>query len=376
MSDAEPPPFFITYRLPLFAPVIAPAGEIYVAIADICRALELTLEEVAEVGVGPDAAVRISFADIDAMDAREPDRVVPGALCTIPVLNVGARTTTGKDVSAFTLAYSALVLALRTIRAMTLEPLSAPNIHALPPIITYVVHKGAGDREPTEAMFFYDKRMGEYVPQALHLSEDQLSAITVAASQLARRQPSFVVRDLRAQAEVSRLVHHDNAGACIRLALAAEVALDSVLLSLMWEEGARPVDASSVWEKALKTRVKQQYHLRLGGQWNPDNPATSIGIWFDRVAALRNRAVHAGYQPTDREVSQAERAVQGLLDYVIGLVCGAAERYPQTLLKLLSPDSALAQTSGAGHRAVEATISQVEALSASFDKWFREFAAL
>lgn len=146
------------------------------------------------------------------------------------------------------------------------------------------------------------------------------------------------------EAEQTLTVDGDFANAIVMAAQACEILLDGVLGLMLWEEtGGAPestgdVDAAAaVLATPLASRVKKEYHPRLGGQWNPLG-ASPVGEWSRKVAGPRNRVVHRGFRPTADEAADALNAMRGLDDYVTELLAAQARKSPRTALMWVGED--------------------------------------
>jgi len=134
--------------------------------------------------------------------------------------------------------------------------------------------------------------------------------------------------EFRREAQVA--LEHDGAyrTAVLFNATACEILLDELLAHMMWEEGQRPEDAAGTFGGPwLTSRVKQQYHPRLGGQWALDQPGPLLD-WHHDVAGLRNRVVHSDYEPTLQETHTAFDAAKTLETYLGDLVARARAASP------------------------------------------------
>src|SRR4030095_14628537 len=96
----------------------------------------------------------------------------------------------------------------------------------------------------------------------------------------------------------------DMRAATIYAAIAAESLLTEVQLHLMWEEKRTPEEVANSWIESLDTRIRTEFHTRLGGNWDP-TASGPIGRWNSSVSALRHRVVHAGYTPSFEEAKDA-----------------------------------------------------------------------
>ena len=116
--------------------------------------------------------------------------------------------------------------------------------------------------------------------------------------------------------------------AIIHLGIACEVLFDGLLGMLMWEEGRSVEEAAQVFSGTITTRIKNEFHVRLGGTWRLDRG--ELGRWGKCVADTRNRVVHAGYRPGGQEAFEAERAADDLRDFVARRLSAKGKTYPFT----------------------------------------------
>jgi len=137
--------------------------------------------------------------------------------------------------------------------------------------------------------------------------------------------------DLDREAKVAWYREGNARSAVIFIAAACESLLDDLLKHLLWEDGQRPEDCASLFDKDDKVskRVKSHFSSRLRGQWSLDSPGP-VADWFHNAAELRNRAVHTGYEPSDEQVTAAFAAATRLVDYIADRVTSQVRRYPRT----------------------------------------------
>lgn len=60
------------------------------------------------------------------------------------------------------------------------------------------------------------------------------------------------------------------------------------------------------------TMVKREFSTRLGGSWDINNERKDVGNWFKNCYELRNKIIHAGYEPSFKEVDQGLGAALNL----------------------------------------------------------------
>jgi len=130
----------------------------------------------------------------------------------------------------------------------------------------------------------------------------------------------------------------DNASQVIALASVGEVLLNMVLRLLMIEEGNTldAVDALIAEPRGgLKARVRRNYHERLGGSWDPDDPRSAVGQWWAKTQGVRGRVLHGGYWPQHGEADAASAATKGLEQFVDQRLAASLRSYPKTAISKL-----------------------------------------
>ncbi|NGP09341.1 hypothetical protein G6038_28485 [Rhodococcus sp. 14C212] len=168
----------------------------------------------------------------------------------------------------------------------------------------------------------------KFGPLAEHLGSVDLALVAEGVARLRFGDPvlNFVERKIDAQYELS--VKGKHANAVIQLAIACEVVLDGLLGLALWEEGVSDTDAAAVFSSDITPRLKSECGSRFGGNWSLDTGILSS--WFEDVAGMRNRIVHAGYQPTAAEAKRADAVVVTLAERISDRLCDKFRRYPRT----------------------------------------------
>lgn len=116
-----------------------------------------------------------------------------------------------------------------------------------------------------------------------------------------------------------------------------EMFLGTLLSELLALEGRTADEITDVFENtAFVSRVKREYHSRLGGHWNPDASSSAIGEWYSHTYSVRNRVIHAGYRPTIDEVRAALVSTQGFIDFIIQRLRRRKRQYGG-ILELVDP---------------------------------------
>lgn len=168
------------------------------------------------------------------------------------------------------------------------------------------------------------------------LTDDQLKGISGAMSGAERRHAFAVYAEFIRESRLALERDGDYRAAVVFSATAAEVLLDDLLSYLLWEEGNRPEEGAIVFDKGfLLSRVRSEYHPRLGGDWGPSSQP--IEAWRLFTASVRHRVVHAGHEPDVEAARRAVEATGALEDFVVTRVIDQKTigRYPRTALRLL-----------------------------------------
>lgn len=107
-----------------------------------------------------------------------------------------------------------------------------------------------------------------------------------------------------------------------------ETFLGAAMYQMLLVEGMSAPDAERALEETpFMSRVKKEFHTRLGGAWNPDHAKSPVGNWYTNTYLLRNRIAHAGYHPLFGEAENAVSAAMELQAHVIGLIRNTKKPY-------------------------------------------------
>ncbi len=109
--------------------------------------------------------------------------------------------------------------------------------------------------------------------------------------------------------------------ACIFVQMMIENMLDNLFTQLLLLEGKNNTEANEIREGIpFLSLVKKEFHVRVGGQWDVNNPKSECGTWYNKTYITRNRVSHGGYFPTLKEASEAVDAAQNLRVYILSLL--------------------------------------------------------
>lgn len=75
--------------------------------------------------------------------------------------------------------------------------------------------------------------------------------------------------------------------------------------------------------------IKKEMPRRLGGNWNLNNERFPVGKWYKRTYELRNRIVHAGYNPTREETAEALNDAEEFREWLVSRATEKRKKYPK-----------------------------------------------
>lgn len=236
---------------------------------------------------------------------------------------------------------SALEQALDSIRAVqkayyavTKTPTTLVRPEGLPFVVMFAIAKNDETGKPIE-----HQGLGTFLchdhPQFARDDVDFDGPFGQALSIITSGGPMNAYLDAIREARVADLLRGEYKTAAIYYASAAEVLLQDLLLHLMWEEGLSPQQASDEFDTVragLRSRVRTLYQPRLKGNW--DLKRDPLRAWDIDTAELRNRAVHAGYEPTLEECRASFAALMGLEQHVCNRLASNAilPKYTRTAM--------------------------------------------
>ncbi|MFC0316242.1 hypothetical protein ACFQNE_17060 [Gordonia phosphorivorans] len=255
--------------------------------------------------------------------------IAPGEMYRTVVEAVTFNSEEPSDSTSIDRCLSELMKFYRSYRVVAPRPLPELTIRRLFP--TVLIFKRAPDE--TEVTFVGITVLEDGAPPNLGglVSEvgtdyamfDQAAGLQ---SRLDRLDP--LARYLECRTDAGYALHGVGSfrDAVIHLGIACEVLFDGLLGMLMWEEGVSIDDAAEVFSSTIVTRIKNEFHTRLGGTWRLDRG--ELGDWSRKVADVRNRVVHSGYRPSVAEAIEAEAAADALRDFAAGRLSALGRKYP------------------------------------------------
>lgn len=172
--------------------------------------------------------------------------------------------------------------------------------------------------------------------EAPELSEETTERIAHLAWAIGKDVNPFLLSEQLALSGRRNLAYGNYREAVIEMQTSVETFLSVLLTELLrkdgWDKSAIDAHFAST---GFATRLRRDFHSRLGGKWSTVEIGTPIGEWYERTYLMRNRIIHGGYRPTLDEANEALAAALDLRVYVVGLLSERRQEY-QALLDLLS----------------------------------------
>lgn len=238
-------------------------------------------------------------------------------------------------------AFDEALAAIRTMQkayyAVTKTPTTLVRREGLPFLVAFAIAKIEDDGDPVEHSgvgLFHCHDHPQFVREELEFDGPFENAMSIIID----GGPMNAYLEAIREARVSDELRGEYKTAAIYYASAAEVLLHDVLLHLMWEEGLTPQEASDEFDSVrggLRSRVRSLYQPRLKGGW--DLTRDPLRAWDINTAELRNRAVHAGYEPTVEECRASYDALMDLEQFVCNRLASNAilPKFPRTAMALM-----------------------------------------
>lgn len=256
---------------------------------------------------------------------------------------------TDKLTAAFDYALSELNVLLRAFAMASNEPIKLVSREALPPMIPLAT----SDTKPWEmlskpdlpflqGLSIFNLNMNipfvAKVPQSFAEVDASLDAALV---NLSNDGPFTAYRDFRREADLNYFEEGNYRIAVILYASSCEALLDELLQHNLWEDKVRPEHAAKRFlnrrgrARGIVDLVKNELQNFYQSKGWPQESPDIIGEWIDNVTSLRNKAIHYGYTPDQKEMRACVDTVNGLVEFIADRVFEARPERPITALALL-----------------------------------------
>ncbi|MGW5918479.1 hypothetical protein ACWFPY_05760 [Nocardia fluminea] len=225
--------------------------------------------------------------------------------------------------------------------------------------IVLMTHKPAASTEPPvpDGLIMLDMRPNRFGIPSAAIGDINFADVTYTYLRLSAGDPAVAHGERIADARFAYYELGKNAEAVVHLATACEIIFDGLLGMILWEARTAETDAAGIFSRDIVPRIKNEYECRLGGNWSLS--AGPVGGWYESVAGLRNRVVHAGYRPSDKETNVCFDAVDDLSEYILDRLYDKAHKYPCTAWDFLG-EPGFAARGGVTRRAREWLERQTE----------------
>lgn len=236
--------------------------------------------------------------------------------------------------------------ALSAATTTFLSPL--PTLERLPPVLPFF--ERTEGREPYEPALLTVNDTPARYERLTDVDEADLGRVEQMLDLEHFGHPFAVADQILVDAGADLHFEGNFKSAVVFAAASAEVLLDGLLASLLWEERTDPRVAAETFESTgLAARVRRHYHDRLGGNWSTTTEGSATGDWQQQVASTRHRVVHSGFEPSETNAVAAMEAIRQLRRFIVDRITdtsrGNLSRYPRSALLLLGRE----QLQAAGH---------------------------
>ncbi len=206
---------------------------------------------------------------------------------------------------------------IRLIARETL-PISVPTFRAT--AFKHIPGQPVRKPEVEESVLWFVPRSAP--PAALGVAaetydDETLAKLDVAHSRALDANPFFLYTDLRREAFVQRYFDGNPRMTLLALATSGEVLLDTILMSMLWEEHVDPAEVVAYFDRKQghTARVARFIAPRIGGGWDA-SAVSPAGDYLRNLVRLRHRVIHAGHNPTGAELDTAWAALFALEHYL------------------------------------------------------------
>lgn len=184
-------------------------------------------------------------------------------------------------------------------------------------------------------VFMVHQGLGQMPYMEEDLTEEQQRKLQILWQQTTAGYPFVPFLERARVAKREYLADGDYPTTVIAAYTACEVLLNTALLMMAWEEG-KTRDETRAWFEArlqFMNRVSREVQPRLGGNWaNP--PRKSPMGQLEMLSDVRQKVVHLGYLPTEKEAQEALEALHVLEEFVKQRFAEKRLTYPRTCLLL------------------------------------------
>lgn len=235
---------------------------------------------------------------------------------------------------AFDRGIEAIRVVQEAHQAVTTVPLELCTREDLAPMVPMALREVAEDEtQPSwpEEIGLFLTSLPDAAAFRTDLSEDHLAELGERIAGLEEGRP-FSAYSIHRNAARKADQRGLRSEAAIFAAVACEVLLGDVLALMIWEDLATPEDAITTIERPFATKLRTEYHLRLGGSWSSAGRGPVAALTQD-VLALRHRVLHVGHVPSRTEVAASLQGAARLERFVGDRLAAGLRRYPITAIQ-------------------------------------------
>ncbi len=215
-------------------------------------------------------------------------------------------------------------------------------------------------------MLVHPERLTNYSLVHTRGGESTEQALNAQMGALIRGHPMLKTFSFLMRADRAGQLEGDAVDEVVSLQTAMENRLFMIWRLLLVDQGRTAVEIEAAVEaQHFRPLVRTQLPQLLGGRWEVDARETTVGTYWRALYLVRNRVVHAGYEPTLGEAEEAREAYKRMRRFGRDRVWERRRRFPRTALALIGYDEMVARPNR--DRAFEA---QAEDLMAESQPYF------
>ena len=160
------------------------------------------------------------------------------------------------------------------------------------------------------------------------------------------KNPVELHHDLRLAAHRAVHAEGDYIGAVLKAAAASETLVKQVSWHISWEAAeklsADPAPAAmgggGLFDAKPSQLIGKVLSVRLGGNWDSSRPTSPVGAWRQNVAQLRNRIIHLGHRPTEKNAFGSIEGLAALELHLMDRLAARSNVYPRAALMLVGKE--------------------------------------
>ncbi len=192
---------------------------------------------------------------------------------------------------------------------------------------------------PISSMMMHPDAIPEWFTTDPNATVD-MTRVNAAFAAMANAQPYLAARRWRVRAQRAIRYDGDPADSVISFQIAAESLLYETWRMLLVDEGLLEADIEAEMSKDIpfKSLLTKLLPQKLGGNWDVTRASSPISQYWNDLYLVRNKIIHAAYEPHGGDAEKAEGAYQGLRDFLHDRLHANYKTFPRTFFVRLGTE--------------------------------------